>query len=78
MRVRIINARSGRVLVVGDGVSYPGGEWFRLLDVRDESLWKVSALLEGNHLRPQRQWVPLTVRFMHPGFPFRRVAFIPS
>jgi hypothetical protein len=35
-------------------------------------------LREREALVTTQQWVPLAVRFMHPGYWFQRVAFIPS
>lgn len=84
--MRIIDARSGRDYIkVGDRIDYPvlenrarwglpNEDWWQLVAVNDRGLW-ASAVIDG----PEgRQVVPLALRFMHPAFPFQRVAFFPS
>jgi hypothetical protein len=82
--MRVIDARSGKEMRIGDVVTYGEGEKLRLLDI-DEGLLSANAVVENtyldirtNKLVTQRSQIPLTVRFMHPGFLFQRVAFIPS
>ena len=87
--VKIIDARSGEVMTPGKVVVYGGGEKLRVVTVDERGLFKAQALIESTHrdyskgieaapLVTTSQWVPLAVRFMHPSFPFERVAFIPS
>lgn len=84
--MRVIDTRSGHEMRLGDTVSYPDGEYVKLLDV-DEGLLSANAVVEYVYrdfskperplVRAQRQ-IPLTVRFTHPSFFLQKVAFIPS
>jgi hypothetical protein len=87
--VKIIDARSGEVMRPGKTVSYGGGEKLRVVVVDEQGLFRAQALVETTYrdysrtdqkptLVTKTQWVPLSVRFMHPAYPFERVAFIPS
>lgn len=81
--MKIVDARSGEVMKIGTKVSYPGGEFIRLLRVDGER-----ALLEraysdvgkpGSPLVEDTAWAPLIVRRGdHPSFPGQVVGFIPS
>ncbi len=84
--MKIIDARSGKVVTPGQVVTYGDGEKLKLLEV-DEGLFSARALIETTHrdfgqadrpLVSDRQWVQLAVRFTHPAFLFQHVAFIPS
>ena len=84
--MKIVDARTGKVVEPGTIVSYGDGEKLRVIDV-DEGLFSARAFVEstyrdhglpGRPLATTRQWVTLSVRFMHPSFLFQRVAFIPS
>lgn len=89
--MRVIDARSGSEMKLGDRVDYPHGEWMRLVDV-NPGLFSATAVVETNVLHPadfhsapsdrrfvrMTQEVPLTVRWFHPKFLFQHVAFIPS
>lgn len=79
--VKIVDARSGRIVNVGDRVSYgappwaPGAEeWWRLLRV-EEGVFRARALVDGPR---GPEWVPLVVRRTHPRFPWQKVGFFPS
>jgi len=85
--MRVIDARSGKDVQVGDVIDYGvtpaivGGqrEWWKLLDVKDH-VFTAQALVEyhqGDGTTWTR-WSPLTVRFTHPAFMFQRVAFVPT
>lgn len=87
--VKIVDARSGEVVEPGKTVAYGGGEKLRVIVVDEQGLFRAKALVETTHRDYSRagqepalvtttQWVPLAVRFMHPAYPFERVAFIPS
>lgn len=87
--VKIIDARSGEVMVPGKVVAYGGGEKLRVVTIDEGGLFRARALIESTYrdyskgvdaapLVTTSQWVPLTVRFLHPSFPLERVAFIPS
>ena len=84
--VKIIDARSGEVMTPGKIVVYGDGEKLRVVNV-DQGVFSARALIEstyrdcskdGKPLMTTSQWVPLNVRFLHPSYPFERVAFIPS
>ena len=82
--MRIVDARSGKEMKLGDRVDYGDGEWLKLVDA-DVGLFSGEAFLErcyrhypSNKLVTDRIQTPLTVRWMHPSFMFRQVAFIPS
>lgn len=86
-RVKIIDARSGEVMVPGKIVVYGDGEKLRVVTVDQGGLFRARALIastyrdyskDGNAMVTTSQWVPLTVRFLHPSYPFERVAIIPS
>lgn len=87
--MKIVDARSGEVMKPGKTVVYGGGEKLRVVVVDEQSLFRAQALVETTYrdysrngkkpaLVTKTQWVPLSVRFMHPSFMFERVAFIPS
>lgn len=75
--MKIIDARSGAEVVPGQTVRYEDGEWWRLLEV-DPRFFSAHELIEHSSAPGRTRWVPLTVRFTHPGFFGRRVAFVPS
>lgn len=98
--MKIIDARSGRRLAVGDVTEYPvvhtdgltigaeivpgsvptGSEGFRLEEVKP-GLLKARALVRHHNngvFDPHAEWVPLVVRWLHPGFFGQHVAFVPS
>lgn len=70
----IVDAYSGRVLRLGDSFPTPEGTESTLVaaNVGVFRGWAV-LLREGREVT-----TPLVVRWMHPKYPFRRVAFIPS
>lgn len=78
--IRVIDARSGANVKIGQVVSYPDGEWWELVGVRDRLLTATAII--NDHTTggaPGRsKSVPLTVRFLHPAFLFERVGFFPS
>jgi len=75
--MRVIDAFTGREVAVGDTVPSPGHEHdWQLLAVEDRWLTARAQIREVQSGRTR--WSPLIVRFMHPGFPFQRVAFVPS
>jgi hypothetical protein len=82
--VKVIDARSGQEMKIGDTVRYGQGEYVKLLDT-DPGLFSASATLEIGYLDPRSNTLtkivrqsPLTVRWLHPSFLFQHVAFINS
>lgn len=76
----VVNAFDGREYRIGESFPDPNIEPMRdvpirLLDI-DDRFFTVRALVQ----RPDEQlmWVPLIVRFSHPRYFLRRVAFIPT
>lgn len=77
--MRVIDARSGREVKVGDVVRYSDGDWWELLDLETGFTWArawVRGAIEYQTFGPRS--LPLTVRFLHPEFPLQRVAFAPT
>lgn len=89
--MRVIDARSGAELRVGDTVDWGNGEFLTLVDVEPGWL-SASAVIETVErdymsmtrgpalpkLITRRRQIPLAVRFTHPRFFLQHVAFIPS
>jgi hypothetical protein len=82
--MKVIDARSGQEMKVGEAVHYPEGEWLRL-DAVVPGIFSAKAVItsadrhyQTGKLVARQQTVPLRVRWLHPGFPFQHVAFIPS
>lgn len=84
--MKVIDARSGKEMKLGERVNYPEGEWMRLIDV-EPGLFSATATVQTcmrDESKPSRplaimtQQVPLTVRWMHPRFFLQHVAFLPS
>jgi hypothetical protein len=90
--MKIIDARSGQQIVVGQFIDYGDGEGVTLIafkagifsarmrvrsTYRDHSKWT-----PGSDVAPPlvttEQWVEGPVRYVHPEFPWQRVAFLPS
>jgi hypothetical protein len=78
--VRIVDARSGHEVAIGETVRYPGEEWWTLLEVQPEGFLSARAriLFVEPDGHTYTRWVPLTVRFLHPSFLFQKVAFVPT
>jgi len=83
MSLRVIDARSGDDVNVGDTVRYPDElhedgrrhpDWWQLVRVVDYVFW-ATAVVQTPRGAVR---VPLTVRFTHPRFPLQRVGFFPS
>jgi hypothetical protein len=77
--MRVIDARSGADVQVGDVVRYGPGEWWKLLELDAGWTWAnawVEGELDGQRFGPTL--LPLQVRFTHPGFFLQRVAFAPT
>jgi hypothetical protein len=77
--MRVIDARTGEEVEVGDTVSYGPDDWWKLIDV--EHGWTSAKALVKGQMDGQRfgpKWLPLKVRFTHPGFFLQRVAFAPT
>lgn len=79
--MKIIDSRSGQVMVIGDVARYPDGEFIRLIDF-DAGLFSATADLElgiadlGGRVVTIRRTVPLTVRWFHPSFLLQHIGFI--
>jgi hypothetical protein len=76
--MRIIDSNTGTEVRVGDTFENVHGR-HRLVAVREGALRAegrfVTSPGDGTH---RDLWVPLTVRYTHPGFFLQKVAFIPS
>jgi hypothetical protein len=71
--MRIIDANTGIEPTIGKPFKNIEGE-VTILKVR-EGIFSAQVLVDING---QRFWTPLKVRYLHPGFPFQKVGFIPS
>ena len=77
--MRVIDARSGQEVSVGETIRYAEGDFWTLVDLEHGWTWAhalVVGELHGKRFGPS--WLPLTVRFTHPGFFLQRVAFAPT
>lgn len=82
--MKVIDARSGQEMKIGDTASYPDGESVTLLDFYP-GLFSASALVRiryraypSNEIVTSTREEPLTVRWLHPSYRFQHVAFINS
>ncbi len=71
--MRIIDANTGTIVERGATFSNINGT-HTLLEV-DEGIMSARGLFQTGR---KTRWVPLMVRYLHPGFLFKKVAFIPS
>ena len=71
--MKVIDANTGTVAQVGEPFENINGR-LTLLKL-DEGWFSAKALFDVNG---QRAWVPLVVRYTHPGFFLQKVGFIPS
>jgi hypothetical protein len=77
--LRVIDARSGVEVRLGDTVRYGEGDFWRLLDLEHGLAWATAWIdgeYDGQAFGPKP--LPLQVRFTHPGFFLQRVAFAPT
>ncbi|MCC7024606.1 MAG: hypothetical protein IT338_17395 [Thermomicrobiales bacterium] len=84
--MKIVDARSGKAVQIGQTIKYPwtpefqphGPEWIRLVDVRP-GIWSASAIIQrGNGVRSETLEIPLVVRWTHPSYFLQHVAFLPT
>lgn len=87
--MKVIDARSGREMKIGDTIDWGDGERITLLDV-DPGLFRATALVRITHRDYSCQIdlgkayvtitreVELAVRWLHPSYRFQHVAFIAS
>lgn len=74
-----------RLINTNTGAELQPGQWFTdvhgraMISKVEERLLSARALvLRPSYEGVQRQWVPLVVRYTHPAFFGRKVAFLPS
>ena len=80
--MKVIDARSGKELLIGQRVDWGSGEGIMLLDV-SEGFFSAAARVRittdnGRGLVTQEMDSPLVVRYLHPKFLLQRVGFLPS
>lgn len=84
MKVKIVDAFTGRAVdrvarpdpsLRASWVPSPSGTPWRLLDV-DDRFFRVWGLIQYSGSEPE--WRELQVRFTHPKYFLKRVAFVPS
>ena len=78
---RFCYARGMKLVDANTGIEPKIGQTFRnvlgyvtVLKVK-EGIFRAKALVDVNG---ERHWWPLTVRYLHPGFPFQKVGFLNS
>lgn len=78
--IRVIDARSGDDVTIGQTVTYPEGSGWTLLSVRDRFFTAVAHVRSWTAEKTDtyEQDVPIAVRFLHPAFFLQRVGFFPS
>lgn len=79
--IRVIDARSGDDVKIGQTVTYPEGAGWTLLGVRDQifsATARVRSWDASFGMAPHEHDQPLAVRFLHPSFFLQRVGFFPS
>lgn len=88
--MKVIDAHTGRQVKVGDTLPIPGDGstpelsaagigvdgYYKVLAI-EPGILTARILLSSNH-PAYNGWVPLTVRWIHPGFFLQHVGFIPS
>lgn len=74
--MKVIDAFTGRSLKVGDSFSDPSGDDVTLMAVRPGA-FSASALLRYPR-KGLTKWVELQVRWTHPSYFLKHVAFVPS
>jgi hypothetical protein len=76
--LRVIDARSGNDIEIGQTVEYPDGSGWTLLQI-DDWFFTASAHVRSFDTNTTNEHdQPLAVRFFHPAFFLRRVGFFPS
>lgn len=77
--MRIIDANTGTEVKVGDSFENVNG-CHQLLSVEERVFTARATFLSQEHrlAEPRLVHVPLTVRYLHPGFFLQKVGFIPS
>lgn len=82
--MKVIDARSGHEMQIGETISYPEGESITLLEVEPGifrarvRVRRVVRMWPAHSLETQEARVPLQVRWTHPAFLLQHVAFLPS
>ena len=75
--MRIIDANTGTEVHLG--TTFENIDGIHTLMQVKEGLFSARALFRSSVQGARRDhWVPLVVRYMHPGFMFQKVGFIPS
>lgn len=84
--MKVIDARTGQEVVVGQTVTYDDDEGITLLEL-ETGLWSARARVRRIYRDPRttpggfrtsEAWIPLQVRWTHPRYFLQHVAFIPS
>jgi hypothetical protein len=84
--MKVIDSRSGEPMTIGTPVVYPDGERVTILEI-EPGILRARARAQmtyrdhgavGAPLVTKEEWVPLAVRWTHPAFFGRHVAFFPS
>lgn len=79
--IRVIDARTGDDVKIGETVTYPDGSGWTLVGLSDKSFFAATAIvrsIDEPGAPPRERAQPLQVRFFHPAFFLQRVGFFPS
>jgi len=79
--LRVIDARSGDDVTIGQTVVYPEGSGWTLLSVNDRFFTATARVRSWDPslgTAPHEHDQPLAVRFFHPAFFLQRIGFFPS
>jgi hypothetical protein len=76
--LRVIDARSGDDVEIGQTVVYPDGTGWTLIEIDDRFFTAEARVRTWDGQKASEHDQQLAVRFFHPAFFLRRVGFFPS
>ncbi len=76
--LRVIDARTGDDVQIGDTVKYPDGSGWKLLELDDWFFRVTARVCEFDAKTTHEHDQPLSIHFFHPAFFLQRVGFFPS
>lgn len=76
--IRVIDARTGDDVEIGQTVAYPDGSGWTLLEIDDGYFTATARVRTFDAKKAWEHNQPLAVKFFHPAFFLKRVGFFPS
>lgn len=61
MSLPVVDARSGKIVKIGEVVTYPGGEWWQLLGVKKLRRGVGAAFIQSSDYLSR--WVPMPIKY---------------